>query len=65
MTGILGIKAYRYLNNSRFVLAVLSLLRTAMLILMVLALTEFEATRRLSGTLAFAHSGCIVLTACL
>ncbi|KAJ3554697.1 hypothetical protein NM688_g2969 [Phlebia brevispora] len=49
MTGILGIKAYRCLNNSRLVLAVLVTLRTAMLILMVLDITKYRASRRLSG----------------
>ena len=49
MTGILGIKAYRCLNNSRFVLVILAILRTAMIILCILDLTDYRASRRLSG----------------
>ena len=51
MTGILGIKAYRCLNSSRIVILVLAVLRTAMIVLFILNLVGYKASRRLSGKL--------------
>lgn len=50
MTGILGYKAYRCLNSSRFVLAVLSILRTSMVGLLVANVIKSRVPRRLSGS---------------
>lgn len=49
MTGILGYKAYRCLNSSRFVLAMLSVLRLAMVALLIVSLSRLNVPRRLSG----------------
>ncbi|KAL4243540.1 hypothetical protein ABKN59_001109 [Abortiporus biennis] len=52
MTGILGIKAYRCLDNSRYVLVLLTGFRTSMIALLVLDLTKYHGIRRLSGSCA-------------
>ena len=49
MTGILGTKAYRCLNSSRIVLAVLVILRLTTLGLTGLDLSQYRGRRRLSG----------------
>lgn len=49
MTGIMGIKAYRCLNNARVVLLVLAILRTTSVGLLILGFTRLDAIRRLSG----------------
>ncbi|KAI0079570.1 hypothetical protein K474DRAFT_1617326 [Panus rudis PR-1116 ss-1] len=60
ITGILGIKAYRCLNNSYVVLAVLTLLRTAMIVLLCLDIAQFRGFRRLSGSCGVARHSKIV-----
>ncbi|KIP12582.1 hypothetical protein PHLGIDRAFT_262280 [Phlebiopsis gigantea 11061_1 CR5-6] len=50
MTGILGYKAYRCLNNSRIVLVVLALLRSTMIALLIVCLTRLDVSRRISGS---------------
>ncbi|EGO25424.1 hypothetical protein SERLADRAFT_437173 [Serpula lacrymans var. lacrymans S7.9] len=49
VTGILGVKAYRCLDNARLVLFALTLFRTASLIVLVVDLTNTHGYRRLSG----------------
>ncbi|KAG0709010.1 hypothetical protein DFH29DRAFT_1036413 [Suillus ampliporus] len=49
ITGILGVKAYRCLDSSRFVLVVLVSLRTAALVLLVLDLVAINSFRSLAG----------------
>lgn len=49
MTGILGYKAYRCLDSSRIVLAILVVLRVTMIVLMGVSLSRLKVSRRLSG----------------
>lgn len=49
MTGILGYKAYRCLDSSRLVLAILVVLRVTMIVLMSVSLSRLKVSRRLSG----------------
>ncbi|KAG1833957.1 hypothetical protein EV424DRAFT_1532781 [Suillus variegatus] len=49
MSGILGVKAYRCLDNSRLVLVVLVALRTAAIVLLVLDLASLNSYRSLTG----------------
>lgn len=49
ITGILGVKAYRCLDNSRLVLVVLVALRTAALVVLALDLASLHSYRSLAG----------------
>ncbi|KAG2061993.1 hypothetical protein BDR06DRAFT_1016013 [Suillus hirtellus] len=49
MSGILGVKAYRCLDNSRLVLVVLVALRTAAIVLLALDLASLNSYRSLAG----------------
>ncbi|KAH7915378.1 hypothetical protein BJ138DRAFT_1055011 [Hygrophoropsis aurantiaca] len=49
ITGIFGVKAYRCLDNTRFILIPLLALRTASLILLVLDTIQVDGARSLSG----------------
>ncbi|KAG2129909.1 hypothetical protein DEU56DRAFT_973482 [Suillus clintonianus] len=49
ITGILGVKAYRCLDNSRLVLVVLAALRSAALVLLALDLVSLRSHRSLAG----------------
>lgn len=49
MTGILGVKAYRCLDNSRFVLVMLVLFRCASTAMAVLDMQVVRGIRMLSG----------------
>lgn len=49
VTGILGVKAYRCLDNSRLVLVVLVALRTAATVLLAIDLASLDSYRSLSG----------------
>ena len=49
LSGILGLKAYRCLNNSKFVLAVVILLQVTSSVFVLLDLSHIQATRRLSS----------------
>ncbi|KAG2077157.1 hypothetical protein BDR04DRAFT_1089487 [Suillus decipiens] len=49
ISGILGVKAYRCLDNSRLVLVVLVTLRTAAIIILVLDLASLSSYRSLAG----------------
>ena len=49
VTGILGIKAYRCLNNSRLIAIILVVLRVGILVMLGLDLSRVRAMRRLSS----------------
>ncbi|KAG1885752.1 hypothetical protein F4604DRAFT_1727935 [Suillus subluteus] len=49
ISGILGVKAYRCLDNSRLVLVVLVALRTAAIVLLALDLASLDSYRSLAG----------------
>jgi len=49
VTGILGVKAYRCLDNSKVVLAGLVLLRSTSVGLMIIDMANLDAGRRLAG----------------
>ncbi|KII93201.1 hypothetical protein PLICRDRAFT_35385 [Plicaturopsis crispa FD-325 SS-3] len=49
ITGILGVKAYRCLNNSRIVLVMLTLFRTSSTVLTILDLVTVPGEKRLTG----------------
>lgn len=49
MTGVLGTKAYRCLDNSKYVLIGLAVIRTTTIALIILDLIKLTAVRRISG----------------
>lgn len=49
ITGILGVKAYRCLDNSRLVLVVLVALRTAAIVLLAIDLASLDSQRSVTG----------------
>ncbi|KIK47315.1 hypothetical protein CY34DRAFT_799474, partial [Suillus luteus UH-Slu-Lm8-n1] len=49
ITGILGVKAYRCLDNSRLVLVVLVALRTAAIVLLAIDLASLDSYRSITG----------------
>ncbi|KAG2159575.1 uncharacterized protein EDB93DRAFT_1244367 [Suillus bovinus] len=55
ISGIIGVKAYRCLNNSRLVLVVLVALRTAAIVLLALDLASLNSRRSLSGASSDSH----------
>ena len=62
MTGILGVKAYKCLDNSRIVLLVLTTLRVTMVTLVILDLVRYRGDRRLSGSVSFSSASIGLLT---
>lgn len=56
LTGILGVKVYRCLDNNRFVLAGLVVLSTAAIVVLILDVINLRSLRSLSGRHLYFYS---------